>query len=121
MVDRVVASESAIALIDKLKAKHGALIFFQSGGCCDGSAPNCYPQSEFQAAPSDILLGEIGGSPYYVSPTHYEYTKHTQTQIDVVPGRGGDFSLEGPEGVCFIAHGRLYSDEEWAELSASLP
>lgn len=118
MVQRVIALESALALIERLKAKHGPILFFQSGGCCDGSAPNCYPQAEFQPSPADILLGEIGGCPYYVSRTHHEYSKNTQIVIDTAPGRGGDFSLEAPEGICFIAHSRLYSDEEWAEVEA---
>ncbi len=118
MVDRVIAMEGALALIERLQAKHGALIFFQSGGCCDGSSPNCYPQAEFQASSSDVLLGEIGGCPYYVSQTHFEYSKNAQVIIDVIKGRGGDFSLEAPEGIAFHARSRLFTDEEWHVLAA---
>jgi hypothetical protein len=116
MVERVVATEGALALIERLRAQHGDLMFFQSGGCCDGSAPNCYPKAEFQVSRWDVLLGEIGDCPYYVSKTHFEYSANTQLIIDVLPGRGGDFSLEAPEGVCFHARTRLYTDEEWQSL-----
>ncbi len=117
MVQRVIATDSAIALIERLKAQHGpSLLFYQSGGCCDGSAPNCYLQSEFQPSSADVLLGEIGACPYYVSRSNYEFIQHTQTIIDTTVGRGGDFSLEAPEGICFIAHSRVYSDEEWQAL-----
>ncbi len=117
MVDRVVATEAALALIDTLRAKHGPLMFHQSGGCCDGSAANCYPLGELRVTPErDIQLGEIGGVPFYISRSQYEYWKHTQLIIDVVEGRGGTFSLEGPEGLAFLTRSRLFTDEEWAEL-----
>lgn len=117
MVARVVATPAALELIDTLKHKHGALMFHQSGGCCDGSAPMCYPQGEFLTGDADIQLGEIGGCPFYMSRAQFEYWEHTQLIIDVVPGRGGMFSLEGPEGLRFLTRSRLYSDEEWADLS----
>ncbi len=117
MVARVLATDAALALIDHLRAKHGALLFHQSGGCCDGSAPMCYPQAEFITGDADVLLGEIGGCPFYMSRSQFAYWEHTQLIIDVVEGRGGMFSLEGPEGLRFLTRSRLYSDEEWAELS----
>ena len=116
MVERVIATDKALALIALLEGKHGSLMFHQSGGCCDGSSPMCYPRGEFLVGDSDILLGEIGGCPFYMSKPQFEYWKHTQLIIDVVDGRGGMFSLEGPEGKRFLTRSRLYTDEEWAEL-----
>ncbi|PGH40135.1 MAG: acetaldehyde dehydrogenase [Candidatus Nephrothrix sp. EaCA] len=115
-VKKVIATESALALIEKLKAKYGALMFHQSGGCCDGSAPMCYPEGEFITGDSDVLLGEIGGCRFFIGAAQYEYWRHTQLIIDVVPGRGGMFSLEGPEGLRFLTRSRLFTDEEWATL-----
>jgi uncharacterized protein (DUF779 family) len=116
---RVIATEAALGLIATVRAKHGPLKFHQSGGCCDGSAPMCYPQSEFIVGDYDRLLGHIGGVPFYISGPQFEYWQHTQLIIDVVPGRGGMFSLEGPEGLRFLTRSRLFTDEEWAVLSAS--
>jgi uncharacterized protein len=115
-VEKVVATPAALELIERLKEKHGALMFHQSGGCCDGSSPMCYPQRELQLGEQDIRLGEIGACPFYIGAAQYEYWKHTQLIIDVVPGRGGMFSLEGPEGLRFISRARLFTDEEWAVL-----
>ena len=117
-VSRVVATGAALALIERLAARHGPLMFHQSGGCCDGSAPMCYPRGEFIVGDYDRLLGHIGGMPFYISGPQFEYWQHTQLIIDVVPGRGGMFSLEGPEGVRFLTRSRLYSDEESAWLEA---
>jgi uncharacterized protein len=105
---KVIATEAALQLIEKLKAKYGPLMFHQSGGCCDGSSPMCYPQGDLIIGESDVLLGEIGGCPFYISAAQYEYWKHTQLIIDVVPGRGGMFSLEGPEGVRFLTRSRVF-------------
>lgn len=118
-INRVVATPAALELIEQLKAKHGPLMFHQSGGCCDGSSPMCYPAGEFRVGGRDVRLGEIGGCPFYIGAAQYEYWKHTQLIIDVVPGRGGMFSLEGPEGVRFHTRSRLFTDEEWAALSAT--
>ncbi|NUK29829.1 DUF779 domain-containing protein [Parageobacillus sp. VR-IP] len=105
---KVIATDAALELIEKLKAKYGPLMFHQSGGCCDGSSPMCYPLGELIVGDSDVLLGEIGGCPFYISKAQYEYWKHTQLIIDVVPGRGGMFSLEGPEGVRFLTRSRVF-------------
>ena len=118
MVARVLATDATLALIDRLRAKYGPLMFHQSGGCCDGSAPMCYPQGDFMVGDSDVRLGEIGGCPFYMSKAQFAYWEHTQLIIDVVEGRGGMFSLEGPEGLRFLTRSRLYSDAEWAELQA---
>lgn len=115
-VKRVVATEAALQLIEKLKAKYGPLMFHQSGGCCDGSSPMCYPEQEFKVGGSDVLLGEIGAVRFYMSAWQFEYWKHTQLIIDVVPGRGGMFSLEGPEGLRFLTRSRLFTDQEWVIL-----
>jgi uncharacterized protein (DUF779 family) len=114
---RVIATESALDLIERLVKRHGPLLFHQSGGCCDGSAPMCYARDELIVGDHDRLLGEIGGQPFYISEAQYEYWKHTQLIIDTVPGRGGMFSLEGPEGVRFLTRSRLFTDEEWGSLS----
>lgn len=116
MVERVIATEAALSLIATLKASHGPLMFHQSGGCCDGSAPMCYPLGELITGDADILLGEIGGCPFYIGRAQFEYWRHTQIIIDVVPGRGGMFSLEGREGLRFLTRSRLFTDAEWAEL-----
>ena len=117
MVERVIATEATLRLIDCLRAKHGPLMFHQSGGCCDGSAPMCYPQGEFLTGDADVQLGEIGACPFYMSRAQFEYWEHTQLIIDVVPGRGGMFSLEGPEGLRFLTRSRLFTEEESLELS----
>ena len=88
-VTRVSATDAALQLIERLRAKHGPLLFHQSGGCCDGSSPMCYPRGEFLVGASDVKLGEIGGTPFYMSVSQFEYWQHTHLIIDVVPGRGG--------------------------------
>ena len=120
MVQRVLVTDEALALIESLSAKHGKLMFHQSGGCCDGSSPMCYPQNEFRVGGNDVLLGEIGGCPVYMDADQFDYWKHTQLIIDVVPGRGSGFSLEAPEGVRFLTRSRVFTDAEADEL-ASVP
>lgn len=115
---RVVATEAALDLIARLVAKHGPVLFHQSGGCCDGSAPMCYPRGELLIGDGDRLLGEIGGQPFYIGLAQFGYWRHTQLVIDVVPGRGGMFSLEGVEGVRFLTRSRIFTDEEHAALVA---
>jgi uncharacterized protein len=119
-IPRVLATDAALELIAKLKGKHGPLMFHQSGGCCDGSSPMCYPDGDLLVGDNDVRLGEIGGCPFYMSAPQYEYWKHTELTIDVVPGRGGMFSLEGPEGLRFLTRSRLFTDDEWATLAAEL-
>ncbi|MGQ7277012.1 DUF779 domain-containing protein [Brevibacillus thermoruber] len=115
-VPKVLATEAALRLIERLKGRYGPLLFHQSGGCCDGSSPMCYPRGEFLIGENDVLLGEIGETPFYMSAAQYAYWKHTQLIIDVVPGRGGMFSLEGPEGVRFLTRSRVFTDEEYRTL-----
>ncbi len=116
MPERVLVTPEAVTVIEKLKSLHGDLLFHQSGGCCDGSAPMCYPRHEFRTGNQDVYLGEIAGTPFYIGRAQFEYWRHTQLIIDVVPGRGAGFSLEAPEGVRFLTRSRVFSDEELAEL-----
>ena len=118
-VAQVVATDAALALIAELKKRHGDLMFHQSGGCCDGSAPMCFALGEFILGDNDVHLGDIGGAPFYISESQYEYWSHTQLIIDVVPGRGGMFSLEGPTGKRFLTRSRFYEEAEWNALVAS--
>ena len=116
MVERVTATPEALAMIEKLGGLHGPLLFHQSGGCCDGSAPMCYPRGEFRVGAQDVYLGEIGGQPFYMGASQFDYWQHTHLIIDVVPGRGSGFSLEAPEGVRFLTRSRVYTDQEYEEL-----
>jgi uncharacterized protein (DUF779 family) len=116
---QVVRTAAATALMEKLAEKHGELMFHQSGGCCDGSSPMCYPRGEFLVGDSDVLLATLGETPFYMSRSQFEYWKHTQIILDVVPGRGGMFSLEGPEGVRFLIRSRVFTDEEIGALRAA--
>ncbi len=118
MVQRVLITDAAAAMVDKLKGQHGRLMFHQSGGCCDGSAPMCYPAGEFKVGGQDVLIGEIAGSPFYIGAAQFEYWRHTQLIIDVVPGRGAGFSVEAPEGVRFLTRSRVFTDEEAEALAA---
>jgi len=113
---QVLVTEAAAALIDRLRGKHGPVMFHQSGGCCDGSSPMCYPAGEFLVGDSDVLLGEVHGAKFYISRPQFEYWKHTQLILDVVTGRGGMFSLENGEGVRFLIRSKVFTDEEIAEL-----
>jgi len=117
MVEKVIATPAALELIELLKQKHGPVFFHQSGGCCDNSAANCYLPGELTIGAGDELLGEIGGCPFFISKTQYEYWKHTQLIIDVIDGTGGTFSLEGPEGKAFHTRSRVFTEAELAELS----
>lgn len=119
---RVLATAAAEALMTRLALAHGPLMFHQSGGCCDGSAPMCYPAGEFRTGGQDILLGEVGAAvPVWIGAAQYAYWRHTQVTIDVVPGRGSGFSLEGPEGLRFIVRSRVFTDAEADALEAAGP
>ena len=117
MVERVLVTEAAAGVIGRLQAQHGALLFHQSGGCCDGSSPMCYPLGEFRVGAQDVLLGRIADTPVYIGAAQFAYWAHTQLIIDVVPGRGGGFSLEAPEGVRFLTRSRVFTDAEAAALA----
>jgi uncharacterized protein len=112
-VKKVIATEAALALIEQLKAEHGALMFHQSGGCCDGSTPMCFPEGELTIGSVDIKLGEIGGCPFYINAAQYDRWKHTQLIIDVASGPGNDFSLESAAGVRFLSRSRVLPEKEF--------
>lgn len=113
---RVLASPAAEEWIEKLMAIHGPLMFHQSGGCCDGSAPMCFTRDEFKVGGQDVLLGHlVSETPVWIGARQFEYWRHTQVIIDAVPGRGSGMSLEAPEGIRFVTHSRVFTDRE-AEL-----
>ena len=121
MVERVVATEQAGSLIEKLIAMHGPLMFHQSGGCCDGSSPMCYPAGEFKVGGVDLRLGSLCGCDFWMWEDQYAFFSSSQLIIDVVPGRGSGFSLEVPEGVRFLLRSRIFTEEELAELERQGP
>ncbi len=122
MVERVSLTEEAAELLRRLTELHGPLMFHQSGGCCDGSSPMCYPDGEFKTGNADIQLGDLDVDgldkpiSFWMSKNQYEYWKHTHLTVDVVKGRGSGFSVEAPEGVRFLIRSRLFSDQESADL-----
>jgi uncharacterized protein (DUF779 family) len=121
MAERVAVTPAAAELIRSLRAEHGELLFHQSGGCCDGSAPMCYPRGEFGVGSADVVLGEIEGCPFYMGAAQFEYWQHTHLTLDVVRGRGSGFSLEAPRGVRFLIRSRLFTEAERIQLEAVGP
>jgi len=119
-VQRIKITVAALDLIDKLKKLHGPLMFHQSGGCCDGSAPMCFQDGEFKVGSSDVCLGIVSGCKFYMSKDQFEYWKHTQLTLDVTPGRGSSFSLEIPLGVRFCIQSKLFTEEEIENLQPLL-
>jgi uncharacterized protein (DUF779 family) len=117
----VLLTEKAADLVARLKAEHGPLMFHQSGGCCDGSTPMCFVAGEFRVGAQDVVLGEIADCMFYIGAAQFEYWRHTQLIIDVVPGRGAGFTLEAPKGVRFLTRSRVFTDAEVAELDAAGP
>jgi uncharacterized protein len=120
-VPRVETTPGAATLLREFAAGHGPLLFHQSGGCCDGSSPMCYPAREFRVGQRDVLLGEVEGVPVYIGALQYEVWRHTQLLIDVVPGRGAGFSLEAPLGVRFLTRSRVFDPAEQAWLDGCPP
>lgn len=118
-MSRVDHTPAAADMLRRLRDQHGELMFHQSGGCCDGSSPMCYPAGEFLTGDADVHLGDLEvdddfAVPVWMSRSQFAYWRHTHLTIDVVPGRGAGFSLEAPEGVRFLIRSRLLTDEEWA-------
>jgi hypothetical protein len=116
-VSRVLVSEKAQEVIDKLRSIHGELMFHQSGGCCDGSQPMCFAKGEFRVGTNDVWLGQIHGCDFFMSADQFEYWKHTQLLIDITEGRGASFSLEIPLGLRFLVRSRLYEEWEYENLT----
>jgi uncharacterized protein (DUF779 family) len=121
VIARVTASPAALDMIAELRRRHGPLMFFQSGGCCDGSTPMCYPAGEFDISDTDVYLGNLDGTPFYMGCEQFVYWEHTQLIIDVVEGNGGMFSLDNGTGRRFLTRSRLFSDEELAALQPLAP
>lgn len=117
MTHRILTTSAASQLINQLILKHGAIMFHQSGGCCDGSQPMCFENGDFKIGASDVCLGTVEGVPFWMSKDQFEYWQHTQLTLDVTPGRGSSFSIEIPLGVRFIIHSRLMTDEELLDLA----
>ncbi len=118
MVEKVIATAAALALVESLKQKYGTVMFHQSGGCCDNSAANCYLPGEITMGAGDVFLGKIGDADFFISKSQYATWRHTQLIIDVIEGHGGTFSLEGPEGKAFHTRSRVFNEAEMAELAA---
>jgi len=117
-VERVAATAEAEAVLRRLSTANGPLVFHQSGGCCDGSSPMCFPRAEFRIGEGDVYLGSVAGVPFYIGARQFEYWQHTHLTVDVVPGRGSGFSLEAPEGIRFLTRSRVFTDDEWRALAA---
>ncbi|WP_027000052.1 DUF779 domain-containing protein [Eisenibacter elegans] len=115
-VQKVTLTPEAAEVIRQLQAEHGDLMFHQSGGCCDGSAPMCYVKGEFRTGDSDVYLGDIEGCPFYIAADQYEYWKHTQIIVHIAPGRGASFSLEIPLGLRFLTQSRVFNEAELRSL-----
>lgn len=113
---RVVATPATLAFLNELKQKYGPLMFFQSGGCCDGSSPLCYAVNDFHIGDDDVYLGDLDGTPFFIGHDQFEYWQHTQLIIDVVDGMGGMFSLDNGTGKRFLTRSRLFTDEEYTLL-----
>ena len=117
-IARVHVTEEAKKVINELRAKHGELMFHQSGGCCDGSSPMCYQKGEFITGRADVWLGQIDGCDFYIAKDQFETWQHTELTIDVTPGRGASFSLEIPMGVRFVTKSKMFclkDDEQLIE------
>lgn len=121
MKARVIVTPEAAEVIHRLKAQHGALIFHQSGGCCEGTAPMCFRQRDFHVGSRDVLLGVIEGCPFYVGGAEYQYWEYFELTIDITSGGGDSFSLEAADGVRFVTRSRMFSDEEAKELDEAGP
>jgi uncharacterized protein (DUF779 family) len=117
-IARVTATDAALDMIAMLRQQHGPLMFFQSGGCCDGSAPLCFPAGDFNISETDVYLGNLNGVPFYMGVEQFEYWEHTQLIIDVVDGNGGMFSLDNGTGRRFLTRSRLFTDDECRLLNA---
>ena len=113
---RVTATDAARALLAEIRQDYPDILFHQSGGCCDGSSPMCYPADDFRVGERDVKLGEVDGVPVYISESQFEAWKHTQLILDVVPGRGGMFSLDNGRERRFLTRGRVFTPDELAAL-----
>lgn len=118
---RVKATDAALELINEIKKDYPQILFHQSGGCCDGSSPMCYPADDYRVGSNDVKLGEIGDVPFYISESQFDVWKHTQLILDVVPGRGGMFSLDNGREKRFLTRSRMFEDNELESLGIDKP
>ena len=116
-IPRVKITPEAETIVEQLRAKNGDLMFHQSGGCCDGSSPMCYPKGEFIVGSSDVWLGEVAGCDFYMAKDQFEFWQHTELTIDITEGRGASFSLEIPLGLRFVTKSRVFTYEESQNLT----
>lgn len=117
MIKRIITTDKALDILMNLQVKHGSLMIYQSGGCCEGSAPLCLPQGELFIGDNDICLGLINDQiPFYISKAQFEYWQHTQLILDVIDGNNGVFSLEQADNMCFAIRSHLFTDEELTQL-----
>jgi len=116
-IPRVLATEAAAELIDTIRAKHGPLMFHQSGGCCDGSQPMCFEKGDFKVGGSDVCLGTVYNCEFWMAKDQFEYWQYSELTLDVTPGRGSSFSLEIPLGFRFLIRSRIFKDEELPALT----
>ncbi len=116
MTKRVTIGPEAIAVVNDLKSRFGDLMFHQSGGCCDGSQPMCFEKGDFKLGNVDVCIGTIEGCEFWMSKDQFEYWRHTQLYIHVVPGRGSSFSLEIPMGLRFLTQSRMFTESEILDL-----
>lgn len=121
MIERVVATPAARALIERLRAEHGDIHFYQSHGCCEGSTPMCFVRGDMPLTADDLQLGQVDGVPFHVSRGQFEYLAGLELTLDLAPGNAGTFSLEDGSGQHFVVTLRLWSDEESRELDAMPP
>ena len=119
-MNRVDISTTAAQWVSTLEQQHGPLMFHQSGGCCDGSSPMCYPRGTFIVGSSDVYLGDVADCPFFMSAAQFEYWQHTHLTLDTVNGRGSGFSVEAPHGIRFLIRSRLFTDDEWANITPIL-
>jgi hypothetical protein len=116
---RVTATAAAQALIAEIRREHPQILFHQSGGCCDGSSPMCYPADDFAVGARDVRLGDVDGVPFYIGGNQFERWRHTQLILDVVPGRGGMFSLDNGRERRFFTRSRVFSEGELSQLASA--
>ncbi|MBO3761001.1 DUF779 domain-containing protein [Ciceribacter sp. L1K22] len=115
-IARVIATDAALDFIAEIRRDHPDILFHQSGGCCDGSSPMCYPSADYRVGETDIKLGDIDDVPFYINRSQFEAWQHTQLIIDVVPGRGGMFSLDNGRERRFLTRSRLFGEGEACPL-----
>lgn len=119
-IKRIKATDAALDFIKEIKKEYPNILFHQSGGCCDGSSPMCYPADDYRIGSNDIKLGEVENVPFYISESQFDVWKHTQLILDVVEGRGGMFSLDNGREKRFLTRSRIFNSEELSTLGIEI-